>query len=341
MAPFRPLLPLTLLAGCAAPPERAAPLERFEFEQPHMGTSFRIVLYAPDAEGAGEAAAAAFARVAELDRALSDYDPGSELSRLSRASDGGPSGPRPVSPDLFRVLDHARRISAASGGAFDVTVGPYVRLWRRSARQGRLPSAEELARARGAVGWEGLDLDPGEHTVALGTGGMRLDLGGIAKGYALDQALAVLAARGVGRALVDGGGDVAASGPPPGRAGWRVVVAALGRPGSDAPVLELAHRALATSGDRYRRLEIDGVTYSHLIDPRTGLGLTEPAAASVVSRSGMAADALASALCVMGPEAGLALVEISDETEARFVGYSEKAGERSCQSSGWGRMIPR
>lgn len=298
-----------------------------------MGTTFRLVAFAADEEEARAALSDAAERIHAIDEALSDYDPASELSLLSAASAGGPTGPVPVSADLFRVLAGALEVSRRSAGAFDVTVGPFSSLWRESARSGALPSAERLARARRSVGWRLVALDARARTVTLGAAGMRLDLGGIAKGYALDEALAAMARRGVERALVDGGGDVAVGAPPPGRRGWRIALAAtadeLDRPREG---LELVHAAVATSGDLFRAVEIDGVRYSHVLDPRTGLGVSAGIAASVVAPTGMEADALASALCVMGPEAGIALIEELPGVEARIVA-PPPAGARS--SSGW------
>lgn len=313
------VLLLLLLASCQGP-------SRFSFEEPAMGTTFRVVLYAPDAATAERAAAAAFQRVHALDDALSDYDPDSELSRLS-ASSAEPGVARAASSDLLTVLAAAEQVSAATGGAFDVTVGPLVRLWRRSVRQVELPSAARLEAARASVGWQAVVLGPG--TVTLRLEGMRLDLGGIAKGYALDEVLAALQAAGISRALVDGGGDVAAAGPPPGRAGWRVVVDA-GNGGTEAVLL--AHAACATSGDAYQHVVLDGVRYSHVVDPRTGLGVTSGGAATVLAPSGMLADAWASALCVLPAEAGLPLVEGLQGLEARVW---QKDAALPCDSSGF------
>jgi thiamine biosynthesis lipoprotein len=254
-----------LAAGACAGPA----VERFEYERPELGTLFRLVLCAGDRATADAAAEAAWARIHELDGALSDYDPTSELERLSARAG---TGPVPVSDDLWTVLERAQEVSAASDGAFDVTVGPLVRVWRRAARQRELPAPEQLAAARAAVGHELLHLDPEACTAELLRGGMRLDLGGIGKGCVADAVLRLLSERGIASALVAAGGDIVCSAPPPGRAGWRVRVS----PGRGAPEaeLELAHAAVSTSGDAERGFEIDGVRYSHVIDPRTGAALT-------------------------------------------------------------------
>ena len=302
---------LALAPGCAAVPEHLAGLERFEYERPLMGTSFRLVFYASAEDTAAEAAQATFLRLEELDALLSDYDPESELSRLGAASDGGaPTDWIPLSDELYEVLDAAQALADASAGAFDVTVGPYVRLWRRARRQAQLPSDERLAEARARVGHERLELDHERRAARLLAPEMRLDLGGIAKGYALDEALEVLRAHGIERALVDGGGDLLLGAPPPGEAGWSVAVERLVAP------LVLARSSLCTSGDAYQHVELEGVRYSHLIDPLTGMALTHQRQVSVIAASGMQADALASALSVLAREEGEALARASEVATA-------------------------
>jgi len=273
-----------------------------------MGTEFHIALFADDRKVAESAARAAFERIDELEGLLSDYDASSELRRLCALAPS--TRPIPVSNDLWNVLAAANEVSAATDGAFDVTVGPYVRLWRRAMRQGEAPGPARLAEAALAVGYRKMHLEEASRSVRLDSADMRLDLGGIAKGYALDEALRILAAAGITSALVDGGGDIAASGPPPGRGGWRVAVASPFT-GESRPAdgLLLVHGALATSGDAFKRAEVDGQYSSHIIDPRTGLALTERRGASVLAPRGMLADALASALCVLGPEGLEALCE--------------------------------
>ena len=193
-----------------------------------MGTHVRIVLYAPDVRVADAAAAAAFARVGALDQALSDYRDSSELMQLSRRSGGALE----VSDDLFRVLRASQQIARDSGGAFDVTAGPLSLLWRQARRQNALPDADRIAAARALVGHAKLELDEARRTIRLRQPGMLLDLGGIAKGFAADEAVALLAKSGVRRALVAAGGDIVAGEPPPGADGWRIGIASVGRRGS-------------------------------------------------------------------------------------------------------------
>lgn len=304
-------------AGCATALTEQPELHRFEFERPRMGTLFRVVLYAPDAPTANSAAEAAFDRIDQLNATLSDYDPQSELSRLSRSSGSGAAVP--ISDDLWTMLEMSRRISEQAGGAFDITVGPVIKLWRRARRQERLPDPRKLAEAMEAVGDDKVVLDARERTAKLISPGMKLDLGGIAKGYAADEALGVLRERGISRALIAAGGDVVVGDPPPGQKGWVVAVKAMveqgtqrstsGLESTEARYLLLRNAAVSTSGDAFQYVVIDGKRYSHIVDPRTGLGLTTPMGVTVISRSGTVSDAYATAAAVLGPERGMEIVD--------------------------------
>jgi thiamine biosynthesis lipoprotein len=283
-----------------------------------MGVPFRIVLYAKDRPTADRAQAAAFKRVEELNAIMSDYEMDSELSRLSRSSGKGRAVP--VSPDLWKVLEHAQDVSARSDGAFDVTVGPYVLLWRKARREGRLPDPARLAEAGRSVGYQHVRLNKAAQSVELLVPGMRLDLGGIAKGYAIDAALEALQHDGVVRALVSGGGDMAVSGPPPGKSGWRIELAPLDA--TNAPPARhvlLARAGLATSGDLFQRLEIEGKRYSHIVDPRTGIGLTDHSLVTVIAPNCFTADGLTKVASVLGPDRGLKIIEENRGASARVV----------------------
>lgn len=283
-----------------------------------MGLPFRIVLYARDRTEALAAATAAYARIAELNQIMSDYEDDSELTKLSQSSGSGRWVP--VSPDLWKVLDRSQQMAYATRGAFDVTVGPVVQLWRRARRQREMPPAERLAAALSAVGYQHLRLDPQTHSALLQVPHMRLDLGAIAKGYATDEAIRVLRERGIRSALVAGSGDMTFSDPPPGQPGWRIEVAPLDV--TNAPPARhilLSNCGLATSGDVFQHVEIAGRRYSHIVDPRTGIGLTDHSLVTVVARDGMTADSLSTTISVLGPAAGLDLVRRMRGAEAHVV----------------------
>ena len=293
-------------------------LQRYEFAQIHMGVPFTIRFYASEEAVATEASRAAFRRIRQLNAMLSDYDPESELSRLSRTAGSGKAVK--VSPELLLLLSRSQELWRRSDGAFDVTVGPMVRLWRKARRERKLPDAAALAEARRAVSSEFMEIDAEAGTVKLTQPGMRLDLGAIAKGYAADEALRVLKEHGVSRALVDASGDIVMGDPPPGKQGWRIAVAPLEKERNERGTsLVISNAAVATSGDAYQYVEIDGVRYSHIVDPKTGLGLTTPSSVTVIAPDGLTADALASAVSVLGPRRGLDLVEATKGAAALVV----------------------
>ncbi len=299
-------------------------LHRFHYTQLHMGVQVNMTVYAADQASAEQACTAAFDRIAQIDAMMSDYRPDSELMRLC---DRAGQGPVPVSPELFLVLRRSVELSRASDGAFDVTVGPVVTLWRTARRTGVLPSASEIAAARSLVGWQRIKLDRNQRTVELAMPGIRLDLGGIAKGYALDCAMSVLRQNGIERALIEAGGDIVMSGPPPGTVGWRVqmqsagaeLVVPTGRRVPPLPmshlapeaaassktlprILELHDCAVSTSGDTEQFVIFSGKRYSHIVDPKTGLGLTTRTEATVIAKDGITSDSLATAFCVLGAD---------------------------------------
>ena len=301
-------------------------LARHEFASKHMGTTFRVVLYAADEGTAKKAADAAFARVAELDGIMSDYKKDSELMKLCRAFATEVGEPVPVSEELFFVLSQAEELSKASDGAFDVTVGPVVQLWRLARRTQQLPDAKELAAALAKVGYKKVQLDPKKRTVKLLTPGMQLDLGGIAKGYAADEALKLLKEKfGITRALVAAAGDITGGDPPPDKDAWTVDIAPIAK-GQKPRSLKLANQAVSTSGDLEQFVEINGVRYSHIVDPKTGLGVTGRRSVTVIARRGITADSMTKAVMLLPPEKGLALVEATDgaATYIVIVGKDEK-----------------
>ena len=307
--------------------------QRFVFEKAEMGLPFRITLFAADEATAKTAADAAFARVAALNGVLSDYDDDSEISRLSRTSGSGKIVP--VSDDLWRVLERGQAMAARTDGAFDVTIGPLVNLWRRARRKQELPSPEMIAEMRARVGFRNLKLDADKRTAELLIADMRLDVGSIGKAYAVDAALAVLKARGITRALVGGSGDMAAGDPPPGLPGWRIEVAPLDAPGAPPPrIVHLANRGIATSGDVFQKVEIAGKRYSHIVDPHTGLGLTDHSLVTVIAPDCFTANCYTTSASVLGPERGMKLI---DETPGIAGLIVRKPGEtiEFVESRGW------
>jgi thiamine biosynthesis lipoprotein len=288
-------------------------LERFEGVEPHMGTLVSITVFAPDAATARVAFRAGFDRIRELNEVLSDYLPDSELSRVTRE---GVRRPVPLSADLFAVLEASHRLSVATGGAFDVTQGPVIRLQEAAARSGDAH----------------MHLDEAHRTVSFDIAGMQLDVGAIGKGFAASEALAAITRTGVRRALVAVSGDLAFGDPPPGQPGWRIRIHDGNIGDTSIPaVLRLSNLAVSTSGNAEQHLDVDGRRYSHVIDPSSRVGLLDDITVTVISRHGVDADGLDTAIGVLGVERGLALVDRDREAAALIV--LRKAGTTHVQAS--------
>ena len=281
--------------------------QRFTFTEIHMGAPWKMVLYAADEAVANRAAQAAYARIEQLNGVLSDYDADSELCRLS-ATSPSPTGV-PVSDDLWRVLAAAQQLSEKSDGAFDITVGPLTKLWRRARRTKEMPTAEAIAAARVATGYKALRLDPATRTAQLLKPNMRLDAGGIGMGYGVDEAFKVLKREGIQSALIDASGDIGVSDAPPGKSGWRIGIEPPSGEGPASRYVLLSNYAITTSGDAFQALQIDGKRYSHIIDPRTGLGVTGHSSVTVIAPDCIAADSYTKPICVAGAEAGFKIIE--------------------------------
>jgi thiamine biosynthesis lipoprotein len=291
-------------------------LVRVEKVEAHMGTRFQITAYASSMQSGEIAIQKAFSRISKLNGILSDYIPDSELMRLCAQSG---KGPVTVGPELFFILNRSQDLARNSDGAFDPTVGPYSVLWRRARKSKLLPSETDLADAKAKVGYQKMTLDPSQRTVALSQPGMRLDLGGIAKGYAADEALAVLKSSGINRALVAAGGDVVCGDAPPGKKGWDIALIPL--PGDEGGKRHfvLANGAVSTSGDLEQFVELGGKRFAHILDPKTGLGMTTRQSASVVANRGIESDALTKILLLLPLEKSREILQSVPGASGRLV----------------------
>lgn len=302
---------------------------QFEFSRIVMGAPCRVVFYASSEESANESARAVFERLARIEEALSDWMPSSETRQLPSLA----AVRTTVGPDLASALSTSLHYAQMTDGAFDPTIGALTKRWRAARRDGRVPDAAELLTLRARCGWQQVQFDEATHTYAARVPGLELDFGGIGQGIGADAALAVLRERGVTSALIDLSGDIAVSDAPPGRTGWNIDL--------DDPwhtKLELANAAVTTSGDRFQHMDVaaDGGTAtrrSHIIDPATGEPLTTRVEVVVVARTGVEADAIATALSVMGPERGLALLAKLQGTSARW--HYETDRQPVVTSTGW------
>lgn len=293
------------MAGCGRPDAR----RMLQFGGETMGSTYRVKLMLP-AGGIGAAQADVHAALDAVDRRMSMFRADSELSGFNRAG----TGPFAISDELFRVFEAAQQVSRWSDGAFDITVAPLVEAWGFGTVGRRaVPAAAELRGRRTAVDWRGLVLERASRTVAKASGSMQADLGGIAKGYGVDAAAAALERRGVEHYMVDVGGEVRTRGRNAQGEAWRIGIEepdAL--PQRARHVVPLSGLAMATSGDYRNYFELDGQRYSHEIDPVSGAPITHAlASVTVVAGDCLRADALATALIVLGPERGPALAEAS------------------------------
>ncbi len=284
-----------------------ASLKRFEYSLPRMGTIFRVEMYAADGAHASKAAEAAYARAEELEQIMSDYRPDSELNTLARE---GCKAPFPVSQDLYDVLTRAMWISHESGGMFDVSIGPVVRLWRAARKSGQRPGRRGHRQSPGAGELpQHCDGSAKSHRVPEAPG-MILDLGGVGKGYAADQMLATLEAQGIHRAMVVAGGEVVVGDPPPGKFGWNVTLDTAASAESAVSCSVLLNRgAVSTSGDEHQFFVTNGHRYSHVINPKTGWALEGQSSTTIVTRNFHSPDGLCTALSLMPVADGIRVAE--------------------------------
>ena len=330
-----------LFTGCAAAGEPA----RYEYLQEKMAVPVRVVFYAETPEEADAAQEAVYRRFDELNRMMSDYDPESEIVRACRES-GETGGKVEIGAPLYDVLSRAREMNRLTDGAFDISVSPIVKLWRRSRAYGRRPPADYLDRAKTLVGndnWElssEADSNPPRFFLRVQQKNVRLDLGGIAKGYAIDEGIRILEERGIRSALIDAGGDIRVTAPPPGKEGWTIGGVSLDGGTQAAYYLTLSDTAIATSGDMFQYFEIDQVRYSHIIDPRSGEPLTARSVVSVIASDAASADALASGISVLGPERGVALAESLSGVEAFVITASSEGDGTEMTMAANGRFLP-
>jgi len=301
------------LSGCdrsanTLQPAPAGDVHRVKYSREVMGTLAAVTALAADEATARAAVEAAYARLEDVNRLMSDYVADSEIGRLNQLPAGGSLV---VSPETCTCLAQALSVAERSGGAFDVTCRPLVSLWKQAGRQQRLPTDAELAEVRRRVGWQQVRLDPETRTVTISAAGVQVDLGGIAKGYALDLAAAAMRSAGAASGLVDVGGDIVSFGPRADGTQWRIGVH---HPFRDGLIMELLlmDAAVATSGVQQRFHEIDGQRYSHIVDPRSGWPARESPSVTVVAEDGATADAWATVFSVLTVAEGQALLAEPD-----------------------------
>ncbi|MEP7251703.1 MAG: FAD:protein FMN transferase [Ginsengibacter sp.] len=282
-----------------------AQYKKFVFQQPKMGSPFNIVIYGIDSGKAAEAAAATFRLIDTLNTIYSDYLPQSELNNLSATFGNWVS----VSERLFSILHKSAIASRKSKGSFDITIGPLTKLWRRSRHEKQLPETDSLAAARALVNYHYIELDTVHKRVLLKKVNMQLDLGGIAKGETAQHSYDRLKAFGFPYSLVDAGGDIVAGAVPDSVKSWKI---AINMPESEKlmkKVVNVNNKAVATSGDLYQYVELNGKRYSHIIDPVSGYATITSRNVTVIADSGADADWLATACSILPIRKALKLVK--------------------------------
>jgi thiamine biosynthesis lipoprotein len=281
-----------------------------------MGCEYAIEAYARDAKALPRILDDAFDEVDRIDRLMSHYKANSPLSRINQEAAQHPVA---VPQELFDFIADAMRYQRESGGTFDITVGPLMKAWGFFRGEGRMPSEDELAGARRHVGGTHVTLDPASRTIAFDEAGVELDLGGIAKGYAVDRVVELLKRREVAAALISAGGStIYGFGAPPAAAAWTVTLQDPTDSRNTALTLGLKDRALSVAGGSEKWFEADGVRYSHIMDPRTGRPAQGVLSVAVLTTTGTAGDALDDAFFVLGPEQSRAYLRRLHDTEVIF-----------------------
>jgi thiamine biosynthesis lipoprotein len=276
-----------------------AQMTRFSFTESKMGAPFNIVFYSKDSVQAESIAKRCFVLVDSFNFIFSDYIDTSELSILSKTA-GANSIPVRLSPALYDILIQSKKAFELSEGAFDITMGPLSKLWRKARKQQLFPTDSTVRSIRNLIGFNKLIFDTLNKTVRITQPGMQLDLGGIAQGYVAQKVIDFLRTQGINQALVNASGDIVMSGAPVNKDGW---VVGVNLPQRTDELLNqkliLKNRAVTTSGDAYQFIEKDGIRYSHIINPITGYGVTFQRNVTVIAADGTSADWLATACSIL------------------------------------------
>jgi FAD:protein FMN transferase len=310
------------LAVCASPrSESDSPAAETHAFRYVMGTSVQVQAFGGDTATRQQAIEEAFAAISEVDRLMSNYRSDSELTHLNASA---AKNAVEVRDPMLRVLEAARAISDASGGAFDVTVGPLAKLWGFFDKRPHVPTDAELAAVRPLVDYRNVRIDAAAHTVAFARPGIEIDLGGIAKGFAVEVAAGVLRRRGLA-GFIDAGGNQYMVGLPPGKRQWTVGVKDPETPGGLLGAIDLAEGSVSTSANDSNFLVADGRRYGHILDPHTLKPSPASESATIVSLDGTLADAMSKAAFVLGPRLGIALIDATPDM-AGVIAYRKADG---------------
>lgn len=322
-----------LLFWFVSPQTSHAQLKRFHFSENKMGSPFNIIFYHTDSLEASDIAVQCFRLVDSLNNVFSDYTAESEVGKLVSQPPGKEIA---MSGELFDMVMQSKAAWKLSQKTFDVTIGPLTQLWRKARAENRFPREEEIMEAKRSTGFNYISYDVHIKTILFERPGMRLDFGGIVKGYAAQRVIDRLKAKNINIALADAGGDIAVGDPPPGKNGWSI---AINLPEKEHELwnknLSLKNFAVATSGDIYRFIEHNGKKYSHIIDPRTGNGVTSQRNVTIIAKDGTTADWMATACSILPIKKALRLARkqhcaifIATIKDNKLVTYSSENFER-------------
>lgn len=298
----------------------SAQLKRFQFSEAKMGSSFNLIFYYTESVEADAIAKHCFRIVDSINQIFSDYSNVSEVGKLNAQTNYRNVK---VSEELFQMLVQSKEAWLKSDKIFDVTIGSLSQLWRTAQRENKFPTKKEIKRARHSAGFENLLIDSAARTISLKKPGIKLDFGGVVPGYAAQRVIDYLRSKNITQALADASGDIVAGDAPPGTNGWRI---AINLPESENELwdkkLGLKNSAVSTSGDVYRYTTHHGKKYSHIIDPRTGYGVTWQRNVTVITKNGAAADWLATACSILSIKKALTLAK--KENAELFIGALQK-----------------
>jgi thiamine biosynthesis lipoprotein len=315
-------------------------LEGYETTFPAMGSTMSIVAYAPNEAQATKAFEEAQQEVERLNSIMTDYESDSELNRFVKSS----PMPTPLSKDLWNVLVASQNWYQRTNGAFDASMGALTRMWRAARRAKSEPSSDQIAKAVSLCGWQHVLLDSETHSGTIDKPGVKIDLGGIAAGYIIDATFDIMLKHGLSQCLINAGGDIRCGDSPPGRIGWRIEVATLAdmsKPETIARIendeslplrrIHLSNASIVTSGDLWQFYEFNGIRRSHILDPKTGIGVPGPSVVAVIASKCIDADAAATAISVMGLNKGMRFASLQSDIQAMMVTRNATTNELECR----------
>jgi FAD:protein FMN transferase len=325
---------------CVRAQEVDVQLDRYETTFPCMGTLVSLQSYAHDADQVRKVFGETRAEIDRLVQIFTDYDQQSEVCQLTQ--DDHIDTWQMVSPELWDVIKVSDDWYRLSDGAFDASIGRLSVLWRKARKSKSIPTAEEIADARRYCGWNHVELDVAKRSVRIHLAGLKFDFGAVAKGYIIEHAYQQLAMKGLPSSLVRAGGDLRCGAPPPGRDGWTIEIAKIDDSDTSPSRYLLSNAAISSSGDLFQYIEIAGRRRSHVLDPKTGMGVEGPMLVTVIAPTSTEADVSDTAICVMGHERGLEVAKSRTGLKVRIVSKIADAGQTSIRvsQSGLDTLVP-